>query len=172
MYLGDGYIATHPRGVYRLRISLDWRYPGIIVECATAIKEIVPANRVGCVSRGTWIELSCYSKLWSCLFPQHGPGEKRKRSIVLTDWQQELVDRWPHHLLRGLIHSDGCRFQNRGTNWRAPRYSFTQSSADIRRIFCQTCERLGLRWTEAKTKIYVSRKADVAVLDRLVGEKR
>src|SRR5688572_27973798 len=32
LYPGDGYIATHRRGVYRLRITLDRRYPGIVEE--------------------------------------------------------------------------------------------------------------------------------------------
>ena len=74
--------------------------------------------------------------------------------------------------MRGLIHSDGCRFQNTGTNWSWARYSFKQVSRDIRTIFCDACDWLGLRWTEAKTTIYVSRKADVAILDEFIGPKR
>ena len=34
MYLGDGYLAAYPRGVWRLRIVSDARYPSIIKECA------------------------------------------------------------------------------------------------------------------------------------------
>jgi hypothetical protein len=33
-YLGDGTISQSRRGVYRLRITTDARYPGIIAECA------------------------------------------------------------------------------------------------------------------------------------------
>jgi hypothetical protein len=174
MYLGDGYIAAHARGVYALRISLDVRYSAIIEECAAAMREIAPANRVGSVCRCTWIELYCWSKGWPCLFPQHGPGKKHERRIRLIDWQQQLVDRWPEQLLRGLIHSDGCRFQNTGRGgWSWPRYAFTNRSTDIRTIFCGACEQLGLRWTASGTdKIYVSRKADVATLDRFIGAKR
>jgi len=91
---------------------------------------------------------------------------------VLTDWQQMLVDRRPGQLVRGLIHSDGCRFQNSGTNWSWPRYSFSQVSDDIRTVFCDACDRLGLHWTEARTTIYVSRKRDVAILDEFIGPKR
>lgn len=47
LYLGDGSIATSPRSVYRLRISLDARYPKIIEACADAIREVLPRNRVG-----------------------------------------------------------------------------------------------------------------------------
>lgn len=172
LYLGDGSISSHPRGVYRLRFSLDTRCPEIIERCASAIREIAPGNRVGRFSHGTWVEVSCYSKSWPCLFPQHGPGKKHERPIKLTDWQKTLVDRWPRELLRGLIHSDGCRFQNTGTNWSWPRYAFSQVSDDIRAIFCDACDRLALRWTAARTTIYVSRKADVAILDEFIGPKR
>jgi hypothetical protein len=103
--------------------------------------------------------------------PQHGPGKKHDRPIVLAPWQVALVDRDPEQLLRGLIHSDGCRFINTGTSWRNPRYSFSNRSADIRGIFCNACARLGLRWSSSPHTVYVSRKADVAVLDQFIGPK-
>src|SRR5215213_5693043 len=44
------------------------------------------------------------------------------------------------------------------------------SQTNIRNIFCDACDLMGLRWTAAGEKtIYVSRKADVATLDRFVG---
>ncbi len=36
LYLGDGCLSSHPRGVYRLRIFLDAKYPGIITRAAGA----------------------------------------------------------------------------------------------------------------------------------------
>jgi hypothetical protein len=33
LYLGDGYIVRHGRGVYRLTVTLDARYPGVVAEC-------------------------------------------------------------------------------------------------------------------------------------------
>jgi hypothetical protein len=91
----------------------------------------------------------------------------------LSDWQVELVDRCPEQLLRGLIHSDGCRFLNTGRgDWCWPRYGFSNKSDDIRGIFCYACDRLGVHWTKAGEKtIYVSRKADVAKLDEFIGPK-
>jgi hypothetical protein len=174
MYLGDGYIAAHHRGVYALRISLDARYPEIIDTCAQAIQDVAPANRVGTVNYDTWIELCCWSKMWPCLFPQHGPGKKHERHIRFVDWQQKLVERWPEQLVRGLIQSDGCRFQNTGRGgWSCPRYAFLNRSADIRAIFCRTCDQMGLCWTASGTsRIYVSRKVDVAKLDEFIGPKR
>ena len=172
LYLGDGCIATHHRGVYRLRIILDEKYPGILSEAERAMQSVMPFSRVGRVQRPGCVEVGSYSKAWPCLFPQHGPGKKHHRAIVLTDWQREIVRRHPELLLRGLIHSDGCRFMNTGTGWTYPRYSFTNLSGDIKRIFTDACDLLGLHWTKAGSRtIYVSRKADVDRLDRFVGPK-
>jgi hypothetical protein len=106
------------------------------------------------------------------LFPQHGPGRKHERPIVLEEWQERLVARKPELLIRGLIHSDGCRFQNTGSDgWVNPRYSFSNASSDIREIFIAACESLGLHTTQAPRTVYVSRKADVARMDEFVGPK-
>lgn len=174
LYLGDGSLATHRRGVYRLRITLDLAYPGIIASAADAVgivrgrtASVQPRRDANCV------DVSSYWKSWPCLLPQHGAGPKHARPIVLTDWQLRLVEREPEQLLRGLIHSDGHRFINTGRNgWRAARYGFTQVSDDIRAIFCRACDLVGVRWTEAGGRtIYVSRLTDVAILDRFIGRK-
>jgi hypothetical protein len=181
LYLGDGSIATHPRDVYRLRITLDVKYPGIVRECETAMQAVVPRNRVSRQLRAcNCYEVHSYSQCWPCLFPQHGPGKKHTRPIFLADWQQTLAKRWPEQLLKGLIQSDGCRFVNTGRGgWKHPRYVFSNVSTDITSIFCSACDCLGLRWTasfpkreSAAVSIYVSRKADVARLDEFVGPKR
>jgi hypothetical protein len=171
VYLGDGCISPHPRGVFRLRIALDAAYPRIIEETASAMRSVMPRNSVGRVDCGTWVQLNGYSKAWPCLFPQHGPGKKHERPIVLTPWQWELVERAPELLLRGLIHSDGCRFQNTGRGWSNPRYVFSNASGDIRGIFERTCALLDLHTTRSTRAVYVSRKADVARMDEFVGPK-
>ena len=38
LYLGDGAISEHRRRVFRLRIALDVKYPGIVDECAAAMR--------------------------------------------------------------------------------------------------------------------------------------
>jgi hypothetical protein len=180
LYLGDGCISAHPRGVYRLRFFLDARYPGIVDACEAAILALRPDNKVSRrLNSGGYdnsaeasnIEVAAYSRSWPCLFPQHGPGRKHERSIQLVGWQQALLERHPEALLRGLVHSDGCRFMNTGTNWRHPRYSFRNQSGDIRRIFCDACDVLGVHWTVAPHTVYVSRKHDVARLDQFIGPK-
>jgi hypothetical protein len=171
VYLGDGCISTHPRGVYRLRLTLDAAYPGIIDEAARAMRTVMPSSRVGKIFRPGCVEVSSYSKGWPCLLPQHGPGKKHLRPIRLTAWQQGLVGRHPRLLLRGFLHSDGCRFLNTGRGWSHPRYAFSNLSPDIRSLFIEACELVGLRWTRSGRIVYVSRKADVATLDGFVGPK-
>ena len=173
LYLGDGCVSAHHRGISKLRIFLDLRYPGIIEECRAAMRAVLPAGHAtGLVQKKGCVEVYSFWKGWPCLFPQHGRGMKHHRTIALEDWQEALVDRHPDDLLRGLIHSDGCRFINTGTNWVNPRYSFSNRSDDIRRIFCEACDRLGLRFTTCPHTVYVSRKDDVAVLDGFIGPKR
>ena len=174
MYLGDGCISSHPRDVYRLRITLDTAHPQIIEETATAMRAVASGARVNSVKgSGNCVQVSSYSKTWPCLFPQHGPDPKHKRRIVLEPWQLSLTRSAPESLLRGLIHSDGCRFMNTGRGgWRHPRYSFANASEDIRKIFCDACDVLGLHWTASNRTIYVSRKADVARMDEFIGPKR
>lgn len=177
VYLGDGYIAPHPRGVFRLRISLDPAYPKLIDEVCLAIPTVLTGARVSHQQRrgpwGRWTEVGSYSKAWPCLFPQHGQGKKHERPVELRPWQVELVKRAPEQFLRGLVHSDGCRFENTGrSGWRAPRYSFSNLSDDIIALFCWACELLELGWTESNNTIYVSRKADVARMDEFIGPKR
>jgi hypothetical protein len=182
LYLGDGTISSHKRGVFRLRIFLDMKYPGIVEECAAAMQRVMPNSSVEqLLTVSNCFQVSSYSRAWPCYFPQHGRGPKHTRRIWLADWQQRLAERWPEHLIRGLIQSDGCRFTNtRGHSdtWSAPRYSFTNRSTDITSIFCTACECLGFRWTGAfpadeskAVTIYVSRKDDVARMDEFVGPK-
>jgi hypothetical protein len=183
LYLGDGCISACPRGVYRLRISLDDHYPGIIDECRRAIATVVVGHNrtVGSVRRPGCTEVVSCWKHWPCLFPQHGRGPKHLRPIRLRDWQQEIVDGYPHLLLRGLVHSDGYRGLNKvnrrwGTgcgSYAYPRYQFSNNSEDIRRIFCDACERYGVSWRQMNWKtIAVSKKTDVARFDEIIGPKR
>lgn len=182
LYLGDGTISKHRRGVHRLRIFLDKKYPGIVGECEVAMGRVMPASTPArYLTVSNCFQVSSYSKAWPCLFPQHGPGRKHTRRIWLADWQQELAEHWPEALLRGMIQSDGCRFTNtrgKSDTWSAPRYAFGNVSSDVTTIFCTACDKLGLHWTAAfrederkAVTIYVSRKADVARMDEFVGPK-
>ena len=83
LYLGDGCLPRHPRGVYRLHVFLDSAYPIIAAEREAAMSLVMPASRASCLRhpRYNMLGVSSYSKHWPRLFPQHGPGVKHKRRI-------------------------------------------------------------------------------------------
>ncbi len=177
IYLGDGYIVRNNR-VYFLRVFLDERYPGIIDCCAANIQTLLPENKVNVMhsTQGNFVEVICTHKFWPEMLPQHGKGKKHDREIKLVDWQQIIIDTYPLEFFRGLYHSDGSRFSNivKGTDY--PRYSFTNYSDDIRRMFCEACDRLGIHWTEKArygkpADIFISKRKDVAYLDSVIGPK-
>ena len=99
----------------------------------------------------------------------------------MTTWQAALTAAYPRALLRGLVHSDGSRATNsfstelldgRIARYAYPRYFFTNHSEDIRRIFCDHCELVGVRWTQSNpTNISISHRDSVAILDSFIGPK-
>ena len=139
----------------------------------------MPRLRPGFVrsSRSECVHVQACSKLWLHAFPQHGPGRKHERRIVLEPWQQEIVGRHPGEFARGLIHSDGCRTINRFqttlpsgriAEYAYARYFFSNLSGDIRGLFCATCDVLGVRWTLSNPRnVSVSHRKSVAVLDAI-----
>ncbi|MEH0579961.1 helix-turn-helix domain-containing protein [Streptomyces sp. B21-108] len=185
LYLGDGHIIQNrAMRVPSLSVSCADAHPGLMDECETAMRSVFPGNSVCRVRRKGCREVKLYSKHLWCLFPQHGPGKKHDRPIVLEPWQQGIVDAHPWEFIRGLIHSDGCRI----TNWTEktvggerkryeyPRYFFTNVSDDIRRLFTDTLDKLDIGWTRCTRhgnpyNISVAKKAHVALLDAHVGPK-
>ena len=182
LYLGDGHLAAHPR-TYRLVITCDRAYPALVVACRKSIAatELPHKIREQPDKARRCIRVVADSKLWPEAFPQHGPGRKHNRKIELAPWQREIVDRFPQEFLRGLLHSDGCRTINRFTTklpsgrvaeYAYPRWFFSNRSADIRGLFCEYCERLGIRWTQSNPRnISVSHRKSVALLDSFVAAK-
>src|SRR5437763_8304194 len=107
LYLGDGCISEAARTT-AMRIACSNAWPGLADLCAEAL-EVVSGRRSYRVARPGCHEILALWKHWPCLFPQHRRGRKHDRSIELADWQLELVLQDPRPLIRGLIHSDGCR---------------------------------------------------------------
>jgi hypothetical protein len=135
----------------------------------------VMPNRVGQVQREGCVDITSYSKHWPCLFPQHGEGPKHLRAIVLEPWQTWVaVERHPKILLRGLIHSDGCRAINRiGPRYEYPRYQFSNRSADIREIFSRACGRLCIKAKQSNAwTLSVSKREAVERMDQFIGPKK
>lgn len=172
LYLGDGCISRCRR-TWRLRITLDKKYPRIVDHCREAIDILFPEQRASVVPRHTGcVDVSQYSNHWPCLFPQHGPGRKHSRPIRLEPWQQTLVSEAIEEFIRGLIDSDGCRVVANDRGVRSVRYHFSNRSDDIRGLFCTALDTLRIPWTHNSTyQIAVYRKAATARLDEFVGPK-
>lgn len=182
LYLGDGCLNRAPRTSQPV-ISCDARYPRIVTAAAEAALRTGLCRRAGCHAvRGSGcVRVVAASQRWPQAFPQHGPGRKHSRPIVLDAWQQAIVEEHPWPFLRGLLHSDGCRTVNRFAtllpsgrvaDYAYPRWFFSNRSADIIGLFCSTCDAVGVRWTRSNERnISVSHRHRVALLDEWVGPK-
>jgi hypothetical protein len=179
VYLGDGHL-NHWGSSWTLRITLDEAYPEIIIGCCDAIERLRSGKRPTpkhhhsgqrcLVISSTWWQ-------WPCLLPQHGPGRKHQRKIELLNWQRRIVEDAPEPFLRGLIHTDGWRGLNRvrvkGKDYSYPRYQFSNRSDDIRKLFTDACDQIGVEWRPwSRWHISVARRESVALLDSFIGPKR
>jgi Homeodomain-like domain-containing protein len=183
VYLGDGHLVATGKRTWRLGIYCDARHARVLAEIRHAIQVCAPDVNV-CLNKASenGVALFASSPLWHSAFPQHGPGRKHERPIELERWQRAITHAHPEMLLRGLIHSDGCRCMNRFqtklpsgriAEYEYPRYFFSNRSADIKQIFCEHCELLGIRWTQPNHRnISVSHRRSVAKLDAFIGPKR
>jgi hypothetical protein len=179
-YLGDGHLSEHRRHVFRLRVTCTEAYPDIIEEVAKAVAVVADTETIGFTQRQGCIDVGSYWKHWPCLFPQHAAGPKHLRPITLEPWQLALVTAHSREFIRGLIHSDGCRVVNRvnrpvGGRLKEYRYTrsfFSNRSNDIKTLFTDALDRLGVSWTVvSRGDISVARADDVEKLDAFVGPK-
>jgi hypothetical protein len=170
LYLGDGCISRM-RSTYVLRIFLNENQPHVIAEASRAISHLVPIRRVGLGRNGACVYVRSYWGIWPTFFPQHGPGRKHRRKIMLDPWQQALVASHSEQFLRGCIHSDGSRHRRivKGKNY--PAYSFSNRSRDILDLFADACRRLGIHYTRpTRIAISIARRPDVARLDAIMSQ--
>ncbi|MFJ4779525.1 helix-turn-helix domain-containing protein [Streptomyces sp. NPDC088762] len=179
LYLGDGHIISKYKQ-HHLSIFCDASWGGLVDAAEEAMRLVMRLPSVNRRHRLGCVEVKSYSTHWTCLFPQHGPGKKHERRIILEGWQQEIVDAHPWEFIRGLIHSDGCRITNwtvrNGKRYEYPRYFFTNKSDDIRRLCTDTLTAVGVEWTITARgsdpyNVSVARKASVALMDAHVGAK-
>ncbi|MEH3138764.1 MAG: hypothetical protein PGN37_01025 [Mycobacterium kyogaense] len=172
MYLGDGCVSRQAR-TYILRTTCDKRYPAIIDRCRAAIDALFPAQHSGVY----WRPIGCAdvylsSNHWPCLLPQHGPGRKHNRRIVLEPWQQTIVDNEAEEFVLGLLHSDGCRVVANDRGVFSVRYHFSNRSEDIIGLFTAALDVLEIAWRRSdKYTVSIYRKAATERLDEFVGPK-
>jgi hypothetical protein len=182
-YLGDGHVEHRPRNGWTLRLACDRAYPEIMEESVAAMAATFPParpTRRGASSEASDI-LSISHPGIGAAFPQHGSGPKHTRRTALEPWQRAFTETHPRALIRGLIHSDGCRVINRFrtalpsgrlAEYAYPRYFFSNVSTDIREIFREHCGLLGVRVTQSNPRnLTVSHRDGVAILDTFVGPK-
>jgi len=189
IYLGDGCISDHAR-TQRLRVHSDTRYPRLNAEIEALLRRCFPSNVVSVVRpspsawsgrNDTWIILSVYSAHLGCLFPQHGPGRKHTRPIVLDGWQEKIVHGSPWPFIRGCIRTDGCAFMNRTDVHRSEpyeylSYEFSNSSRDIIDLFVDACARVAVftrvnRRSTNSWSVRINRRDSVALMEEHVGLK-
>jgi hypothetical protein len=168
-------------GVFKLQIYCCDLYPGLIRACECAMAAVVPTARVNRAQRVGCTVVYAYSKHWPCLFPQFGPGPKHVRPITLREWQRRTaLEGHPGELIRGLLHSDGCRVVNRvrrrlrdtTKTYEYVRYFLSNHSREILDLFIEACRTEGIdaRYNNWHS-VSVARRASVAYLDTFVGPK-
>jgi hypothetical protein len=182
-YLGDGTVSHQPPDHWHLDIINDRRYQVISAEILDAMRITFPGSdpRRWPSHVGASDILHIAHPALPNAFPQHGPGRKHARAIDLAEWQRGLTHVDPAALIRGLIHSDGCRTVNafttrlpsgRVADYSYVRYFFTNHSPDIRRIFAEHCELLGIRVTQPNHRnLAISHRDSVTIMERIVGPK-
>ena len=166
--------------MFELRISCSWDYPDFLVEIADAMSIVCGGLRPTIVDRGGCSDTAMSWKHWPCVFPQHGPGRKHERPIVLEEWQRPSTRADHIEIVRGLIHSDGCRFinpvrrrlKNGIKRYEYVRYVFTNASADIRAILCASLDSLDIEWAMMNDRnVSIARRESVAAMEAIVGPK-
>lgn len=193
LYLGDGHIIRykHRKGMFLLCIFCTAVYTDLIEDCRTAMGTVFPVSPFLGRKKGVgMVIVKAYSKHWPCIFPQHGPGLKHSRPIILQPWQKMIVQEHPQPLIRGLFNSDGCRVTNTVRRkvkgeWKYydyPRYFFSNTSQDIHDILGSALDLIGaewkLNWKTPEKEGYadpgvlsVAKKDSVALLDTFIGPK-
>jgi hypothetical protein len=172
LYLGDGHIVRTGRSD-RLRLFLDTRYAQIIADAEALLGRSFPEHSVGTSrsAKGTTTIISLYCTHLACLFPQHAPGRKHLREIRLEKWQSEILEREPWPFLRGCIRSDGCVYVNRTGPYSYMSYDFSNRSAQIRELFMDACDLVGVEYRAYQRYVRIYRRPSVALMLEHVGMK-
>lgn len=178
-YLGDGCLSRHRR-YYALRVSCDAAYPAVVDDVAELMSSVRPERPVFRVHAPGVVVVQSHWTHWPCLFPQHGPGRKHERPIVLEAWQRQIIEQHPGAFLRGLFHSDGSRVRNGATRvvagsrkrYEYPRWQFSNRSSEILDLCCWALDLVEIPWRRSsRWHVSVSTRGGVARLDGLIGPK-
>ena len=143
------HLARSRRDVYALSIVNDERYPALNAGIADLMRAVKPNSRPHSRRRPGAVLTTVSWKHWPRRLPQHGPGRKNERVLELEGWQRILIETHPADFLRGLFHSGRAQLVTRQPS--------ALLLANIQRPYS---------WRRSPR-----RKADVALLDELIGRK-
>lgn len=90
---------------------------------------------------------------------------------MLEPWQAAIVEEAPWAFLRGCIRSDGCAYINRTGRYEYLSYCFDNFSPDIRQLFIDACDLVGVECRPSRRSVWIYRRASVALMLENVGRK-
>lgn len=177
LYLGDGHIVKtkalkNGNAVYKFRIFQDAKYGNLIQLCVDKMKAVFETQVNICNMPGCK-EISCHKNNIPEIYPQHGPGKKHLRKIVLTDWQKDIVKKYPKEFIKGLIHSDGCRYVLKQNDYEYVRYELKNMSLDILGYIDWACSLINVntrRHSGGRASVLRTKK-DVDIFESFIGPK-
>ena len=111
----------------------------------------------------------------ACSFVRQRFERGQPEAEILEAYAGAFVGQASEPLRRSTVIN---RFQTklpsgRVATYEYPRYFFTNYSAEIRTIFTDHCELLGIRWTQSNSRnISISHRDSVALMDSFIGPKR
>lgn len=113
--IGDGNLSNPNGRAVRLRITCDLKYKNLIKRICSAIKILLPKNRVSLIKRSrTFCDISCYSNKWeNWLGWKAKEGPKYKQKVSIPNWIKENKN-YSIYCLRGLLETDGSIYTDRG----------------------------------------------------------
>ena len=179
-YLGDGYIVLTRRGVYRLRVACD-----LAASQHRVVDRARDRGRARAPSRSSAApalpaRAGCLVVLEALAVPvpaarprPQARAAHRARALAAADRRR------PPRAARARAHP--LRWLAAHQSHQAPEADRTSTSAtssanrsdDIKRIFCDACDALGVQWRVMnRDSISVARRASVARLDEFIGPKR
>ena len=113
--LGDGNLSNPNGRAVRLRVTCDTRYPQLTKDIISALRLLLPANKVTVVRRAeTYCDISVYSNQLTQWMPWAvGKGSKQQQLAHVPRWIQNNRG-YAKECLRGLLQTDGSIYKDRG----------------------------------------------------------
>lgn len=141
--LGDGNLSCPNGRATRLRVTCDTKYPRLIKGIRSALRKLLPTNKVSLVYRKdeNCLDISVYSNRLNEWMPwKVGKGSKAKQRARVPEWIMQNTQ-YMKVCLRGLIQTDGCIYIDRGY----PMVNFANSCVELAEDAREMCIGLGYK---------------------------